>query len=239
MNTGLTDLMNATKTLSQFRRIFKCLMEAGITPTQAAALRALQQSAQFRAPPTPTSSSKEDVFADGSLQEFISQNLDDPWKDTCFEGYVYLSPKQKGEFGERFFEKYFLAKGHEVQRAATATDSYDRLIDGLKVEMKFSLATRNKKDKGVKPDNFIINHVSKGKNFDRLVFCCINGQDQSQWTIKWLTHADFVAHVENKETSLFRHQQGGQGVENDDFMCSGKGISQLLNHEMVKDISEW
>ena len=35
------------------------------------------------------------MFADGSLQNYIEQNLADPWKGTPFEGYVYMSPKQK------------------------------------------------------------------------------------------------------------------------------------------------
>ena len=35
------------------------------------------------------------MFADGSLQNYISKNLADPWKGTPFEGYVYMSPKQK------------------------------------------------------------------------------------------------------------------------------------------------
>jgi len=210
-------------------------MKTGITPEQATALETLQKCPTFQGSPA----NQEDIFADGSLQEYITQNLEDPWENTSFEGYVYLSPKQKGEFGERFFEKYFTSKGHEVKRAATSTDSYDRMINDLRVEMKFSLATRDKKANGIKTDNFIINHVSKGKNFDRLVFCCINGEDKSKWTIKWFTHVDFVAHVENDKTSLFKHQQGGQKVNNDDYMCSGISITNLLKHEMVKDISEW
>ena len=55
------------------------------------------------------------MFADGSLQNYIEQNLADPWKGTPFEGYVYMSPKQKGEFGERFTTKYLEHLGHEVK----------------------------------------------------------------------------------------------------------------------------
>ena len=39
-----------------------------------------------------------EMFADGSLQNYIEQNLEDPWQRTPFEGYVFMSPKQKGEF---------------------------------------------------------------------------------------------------------------------------------------------
>ena len=145
MNSATTCIMSATKSLSQFRQIFNCLMKTGITPEQATALETLRQSSAFQGVPN----NQEDIFADGSLREYITQNLEDPWENTSFEGYVYISPKQKGEFGERFFEKLFVAKGYEVKRAPTATDSYDRLIGDLKVEMRFSLATRDKKGKGI------------------------------------------------------------------------------------------
>jgi len=197
----------------------------------------------LKSSPTTNSSSTthapSSVFADGSLQSYIAANLQDPWRGTPFEGYVYLSPKQKGEFGECFLEKYFQARGLEVKRAPTATDSYDRWVEnGGKVEIKFSLAMRNKDGTGVCPNNFIINHVSKGKIFDRLVFCCINGSDESQWTIKWMQHGDFITHVESPE-SLFKHQQGGAAVANDDYMCSGAGITKLLQQSFVNDISSW
>jgi len=47
------------------------------------------------------------IFEDGSLQDYINQNAQDPWVGTPFEGYVFLSPKQKGEFGEKFVSKYY------------------------------------------------------------------------------------------------------------------------------------
>ena len=83
------------------------------------------------------------MFADGSLQNYIEQNLADPWKGTPFEGYVYMSPKQKGEFGERFTTKYLEHLGHKVKRAKTSTAGHDRVVDNLLTEIKFSLATRN------------------------------------------------------------------------------------------------
>ena len=98
-------------------------------------------------------------FNDGSLRDYIDSNAQDPWEDTPFKGYVFMSPKQKGEFGERFVSKYLTAELCDVKRAKTSTAGHDRVVNGILTEIKFSLATRNKKG-GVKKDSFIINHAS-------------------------------------------------------------------------------
>ena len=115
-----------------------------------------------------------ELFTDGSLRSYIEENLEDPWKGTPFEGYVYMSPKQKGEFGERFTTKYLEVLGYDVKRAKTSTAGHDRVVDDLLTEIKFSLACRNKKKDGVIVDKFIINHVSSGKDWERLVFVGVN-----------------------------------------------------------------
>ena len=84
------------------------------------------------------------MFADGSLQNYIEQNLEDPWRSTPFEGYVYMSPKQKGEFGERFTTKYLEHLGHKVKRAKTSTAGHDRVVDDFLTEIKFSLPSTEK-----------------------------------------------------------------------------------------------
>ena len=102
----------------------------------------------------------ESIFSTGTLRNYIDSNVQDPWEDTEFKGYVYMSPKQKGEFGERFISYYMLIADHAVKRAETSTAGHDRIIDGIKTEIKFSLATRNKKG-GVNKDKFIINHETR------------------------------------------------------------------------------
>ena len=72
-----------------------------------------------------------EMFADGSLQNYIEQNLEDPWQRTPFEGYVFMSPKQKGEFGERFTSKYLTYLGCNVKRAKTSTAGHDRVVDDI------------------------------------------------------------------------------------------------------------
>ena len=174
------------------------------------------------------------IFEDGSLQDYINQNVKDPWVGTPFEGYVFMSPKQKGEFGERFVSKYFVLKGSEVKRAKTSTAGHDRVIDGILTEIKFSLATRDKKG-GTKKDQFIINHVSKDKDWERLVFFGINTTEEGS-RLFWFSKEDFLKHMESN-ARLFKHQQAGESTGNDDYICTK--INLLVECDWVKSMEEW
>ena len=184
----------------------------------------------------------DSIFADGSLRDYIDSNLQDPWKGTNFEGYVYLSPKQKGELGERFVSNLMNNLGHKVERAATSTAGHDRVISKIwlntpimiPTEIKFALATRNKKG-GVTLDKFIINHVSVGKDWERLIFCGIN-PDEKDARIVFITKADFEAHLKS-DKCYFNVQQGGKKVGNDDYICTN--VAALLECDFVKDIAAW
>ena len=175
------------------------------------------------------------IFEDGSLQDYINRNAQDPWIGTPFQGYVYMSPKQKGEFGERFVSKFFESVLLcNVKRAKTSTAGHDRVIDGILTEIKFSLATRDKKG-GTKKDQFIINHVSKDKDWERLVFFGIN-QDEKDCRLFWFTKEDFLNHLESDDC-LFASQQGGKSIGNDDYICTK--VDRLVECDWVKSITEW
>jgi len=174
------------------------------------------------------------LFEDGSLQEYISKNAEDPWIGSSFEGYVHMSPKQKGEFGERFVSKFFETMMCTVKRAKTSTAGHDRVIDNILTEIKFSLATRNKNG-GVNKDQFIINHVSKDKDWERLVFFGIN-QSEIDSRLIWFNKEDFLIHLESEE-NCFAAQQGGKSIGNDDYICTK--VNHLLECDFVKSITEW
>lgn len=174
------------------------------------------------------------IFEDGSLQDYINQNAKDPWIGTPFEGYVFMSPKQKGEFGERFVSKYFESRGYEVKRAKTSTAGHDRVINAILAEIKFALAIRDKNG-GVKEDQFIINHVSKDKDWERLVFFGINNTEEGS-RLFWFTKEDFLNHLESDDC-LFAAQQGGKSIGNDDYICTK--VNRLVECSFVRSISEW
>lgn len=176
----------------------------------------------------------DSIFADGELREFIEGNLKDPWEDTPFKGYVFKSPKDKGEFGERFVSKWMNRAGHKVERAKTSTAGHDRVIDGILTEIKFSLATRDRKG-GTYKDKFIMNHVSVCKDWERLIFCGINEQEDDL-RIVWFSKEDFANYMKS-EDCIFKPQQAGKGGGNDDYICTN--IPKLIELDFVKDIKEW
>lgn len=177
----------------------------------------------------------DSIFNDGLLREYIDNNAQDPWKGTNFEGYVFMSPTQKGEFGERliasFFQNVMLCN---VKRAKSRTEGHDRIIDGILTEIKFSLATRNKKG-GTNKDQFIMNHVSKNKDWERLVFFGVN-QNQEESRLLWFNKEDFLTHLASNDC-LFAPQQGGKAIGNDDYICTR--IATLLEMPFVRKITEW
>ena len=58
-------------------------------------------------------------------------DLNDPWVGTPFEGYVFMSPKQKGESPSAFRVQVHGEYALEVKRAATSTAGHDRVIDDI------------------------------------------------------------------------------------------------------------
>ena len=84
-------------------------------------------------------------------------------------------------------------------------------------------------------DKFIINHVSSGKDWERLVFVGIN-ENEEDLRVIWFTKEDFNNHIASSN-SLFKVQQGGKGVGNDDYICTN--VKNLLECEWVKSISVW
>ena len=176
-----------------------------------------------------------ELFTDGSLRSYIEENLEDPWTGTPFEGYVYMSPKQKGEFGERFTAKYLKLLGYGVKKAPSSTAGHDRVVEDILTEIKFSLACRNKKKDGVIVDKFIINHVSSCKDWQRLVFVGVN-PNESNLRVVWFTKEDFNTHL-TSFNPLFKVQQGGKNGGNDDYICTN--VQSLLECDWVKSLDLW
>jgi hypothetical protein len=178
------------------------------------------------------------------LVEFIKANTYDPWVNTRFEGYVYMKPKACGAFGEMYVSKQMEERGHEVVAAPSSTAGHDRVIDGKKTEIKFSLASRRPQHlrkfgkSGTIRNKFVINHLGRQKDWERFVFVCINeaeDKEEDDHLLRWFTKEDFCSTLHK----FFRRQQGGNKGGNDDWMCSGSELDRLLEHELVKKIDEW
>ena len=90
-----------------------------------------------------------------------------------------MTTKDKGRFGELFVEKLLLSAGRTVEKPTNT--GHDRIIDGRKTEIKFSLAhsptckIKGHEDKKlITPDQFSLNHIAVEKDWDSFIFCCIN-----------------------------------------------------------------
>lgn len=172
------------------------------------------------------------VLEDDVIRKLINEKQFNPWTGTCFEGYKSLNNIQKGNLGEDIVKIYMKNLNHTIEERANRTDGYDAVINGLKVEIKFSLAQTDNVKKCVVPNRFIMNHVSENKEWDRLIFLGVN-LNGSYW-LKYLTKEDFKEFLKDK---FFNTQQGGSSSGNDDYMCSGNKLIAMLNE--LKDVAEW
>lgn len=173
---------------------------------------------------------------DEDLQS-VFKDVPDFWIDTPFENYVNArNNKEKGEFGELHYTKIAEHLGHLVVDPPTSTEGYDRIIDGYKTEIKYSLAQPNKKKTHIVTDTFIINHAATFKDWERLVFVGIN-LDPKKMRVGWISKKDFVYMTENK--LFFRRGQGGEKNPTDDWMCTGGNVKKLIKSEYFKPISSW
>jgi hypothetical protein len=171
------------------------------------------------------------IFQDGTLKQYIKNNIQDPWIDTVFKGYVHMDPKQKGDFGEQVVSRYLGNLGFTVEERNEY--GHDRIVNGLRTEIKFSLAQKNPKG-GIFPNRFVLNHISCKKEWDRLLFMGINGENKIQ--VVWFKKTDFsqyVNEVKQDEGCVFRKQQGGRLGKNDDFMCNSTNFIRLMNLPFV------
>lgn len=175
------------------------------------------------------------------LTGYIGQKLFDPWIGTPFQGYRNLDNKQKGNYGEYLVEKFFLSYNRNVMPPLGTNAGHDRIIDEYLTEIKFSLAHTNHKKMCAKVDTFTMNHVSLGKDWERLVFMGINPEPYPSY-IKYMTKEDFANLLENDPTTFFQYfsrQQGGKNSTNDDYISSEGKLRKLLQSEYMRDIGEW
>ena len=176
-----------------------------------------------------------DKIVTSDLRNYIKENQGDPWAGTPVEGYVTIENGQKGEFGEMFVENYMRHLGYTVEKRTDV--GHDRIIDGKKVEIKFSIAN---KVKGVpRKDRYLINHISLSKDWGRLIFFGINPvYEESRFL--FFDKEDFENNIQNlKDKKIISHQQSGNRGELDDFIVQKSKVPKLYSQPWVYDIHDW
>ncbi len=168
------------------------------------------------------------TLIDDELRLYINSNIADPFSETEFRGYTHMNPKQKGMYGELYVSKLMIQNNHSVE--APTNTGHDRIIDGYKTEMKFSLAS-----KGIK-DSFTMNHVSICKDWERLIFTGINVDGNNR--MYWIDKKDFINNI-NSDKRIFNYQQGGKKGENDDYMIMGSNVMKLKDIGLFRSMNSW
>ena len=136
-----------------------------------------------------------------------------PWAGTPCEKLYTMPTARAGAVGEMIAEKLLADLGHEVAPRTSA--GHDRVVDGIKTEIKFSLASRRNYDR-----QFTFNHIGLNKDWQQIVFIGVNGDGE-------LCVARYAK--ESLPLSLFVKQQGGHYSANDDYMIYGKNSTKLFD----------
>lgn len=144
--------------------------------------------------------------------ELFNCETNNPWVGTPLERYYSLDPKNKGSQGEKIASAILTYLGYNVQPPINT--GHDRLINGVKTEIKFSAASKRNFNW-----QFTFNHIGFEKDWDNIIFVGING-DLNIHIVKYTK--------DNLPKELLNHQQGGSKSNNDDFMSTGKNSTQLL-----------
>ena len=148
------------------------------------------------------------------------------------------SKKLYEAFGTALIEKIFSAEttplpDHLAFRAHCEAKLTEQLAQ---VSQKKKSPAKAKRAGGVKKDQFIINHVSKEKDWQRLLFIGIN-ENEKDVRILWFTKSQFLTYIKS-EGKYFNLQQGGKKIKNDDYMCTN--IKALMQYDWVQQgLSNW
>lgn len=163
-----------------------------------------------------------------------------PWAGTRYEKHYELDNKQKGSKGEDILENLFATHGCNVQKPLST--GHDRLVNGLKMECKFSLTQKeNRKNRGpLRPNWWMLNHVAEGKDWEWLCFAGVNPEGYDS-VVKLISKTNFKKLKRNEKefNKYFSSQQGGKKSDNDDWMSSTNKLNEFLNSKYVMEFDEW
>jgi hypothetical protein len=167
-----------------------------------------------------------DKIISSAYKEFgLSSN--NPWEGTPFEKYYQTGAKQKGALGELIVASFLESEGMIVDKSKN--QGHDRIVNNYKTEIKFSCASKRNQD-----FLFTFNHISFCKDWERIIFCGINGNLEAK--IVWFSKENMK---ELLDESILKHQQAGQENNLDDYCIMGTNSKKLLFHPLAKEMSSF
>ena len=147
-------------------------------------------------------------------EDFIkSLPEDNPLQGTPFEHFYNVPPKKKGVAGEEIVKQMLSRDGHKVEKRTNT--GHDAIVDGIKTEIKFSLATERNYD-----GKFTFNHIGINKDWEQIIFVGVNGDGNMRVAL---------FQKENLPLYLFTRQSGGNHLSNDDWMITKEQSAILFS----------
>lgn len=150
-------------------------------------------------------------------------DLSNYWQETPYESYYQIGAKSKGVVGEHIIKCYLQDKGFSV--IPRISPGHDMIINNIKAEVKFSLASKRNYC-----NEYTFNHIGVLKDWERIIFCGINGDLQEQ--VVWFSKEDMIGIV--GDNRYFSRQEG-----DDDFFSMGGRSKNLLCHSLAKSMEDW
>jgi len=176
----------------------------------------------------------ESIVQEQEQQTLLSKycNL---WENTCFENYRNLPQTIKGKFGEKIVSRYLSLMGKQVDKRTNAGNDF--VVNNKKIENKFSLCVTDYQKRKLIKNHFMMNHVSKEKDYDILCFLGCNHPIENENIFFWMYREEVIKEIE--DGNYFSSQQGGKKINNDDYICSGEKLFGLYKKYGDRDINVW
>ena len=123
------------------------------------------------------------------LREEYEKASDADWKDSPFEWILRRPSRQRGKIGEQLISGWLAARGLDVTRSPDS--DADRLIEGARVEVKFSTRWAS--------GQYVFQQI-RNQNYEYLICFGVSPFEVSAWIIR----------KDQIPFNLIKHQHGGE-----------------------------
>ena len=132
--------------------------------------------------------------------------VDVRYANSPFVNLKTMGPKQKGKRYEKITEFVLTSMGYNVARSKS-TD-YDRIVDGLKCEIKGSMLNKN-------VDVFSFLQIRPKQDYDKIIFTMLY---PNEIVIMEMSKEDILINIDK---GIFKKQHGGNKAKSETYMYYG------------------
>lgn len=143
--------------------------------------------------------------------DILNEHEDDYYLGSVFQPLKQLSSKKKGKYFEKIFEEYCISKGKKVEKPKNS--DHDRIVDGLKVEIKGSFMWDN-------GTHFRWQQIRPAQDYDLMVFVAVYHSSIVFLYADKDTVKKYVE-VQNDKGEWIHNQHGGKRTNSGTFFLDG------------------